>query len=273
MGRKNRIVTSSRSSTTRGVMELQLVRKGLSGLERCVRTARKNGFRVGSHEFYDSKARQYVATIAKNLIVLGRSFQEGDPAFYSTLSGIQFMVEKCDLNSDPAAQLKLLRAIRHRLDSEIAATVESERRAPAMPFLPPEMIPNGTYRRVLEEANTCFETHCYNACSAMLRRLVESLIIEVFEARGIQDTIKVDDDYCELKALIGKAAAELRLGRNSREALPKLKFLGDLGVHSRRNLIRRGDLERFHSDIRVTLEELASQAFGPATSAPVRMAT
>jgi hypothetical protein len=94
-----------------------------------------------------------------------------------------------------------------------------------------------------------------------LRRLVESLIIEAFEAHKIEARIKDSTgEYLELKALIGKAAADadLKLTRNTKGALPNLKFLGDLSVHSRRHLIRGDDLKGVRNDARVAIEELAS---------------
>ena len=46
----------------------------------------------------------------------------------------------------------------------------------------------------------------------MLRRLVESLIIEAFEAHKIESKIKDSTgEYLELKALIGKATADADL--------------------------------------------------------------
>jgi hypothetical protein len=95
----------------------------------------------------------------------------------------------------------------------------------------------------------------------MLRRLVESFIIEAFEAYGIEAKIKDGaGEYLELKALIGKAITEpaLKLTRNTRNALPNLKFLGDLSVHARRNLVRNDDLKGVRNDARSAMEELAS---------------
>ena len=129
------------------------------------------------------------------------------------------------------------------------------------PFITPEILKPGVYRKVLEEANRCFSADCPNACAAMLRRLVESLIIEAFEAHAIEAKVKdTTGEYLELKALIGKAVAEqkLNLSRNTRTALPHLKFVGDLSVHSRRNLIRNGDLKGIRNDARAAIEELAS---------------
>src|SRR5439155_12060714 len=108
------------------------------------------------------------------------------------------------------------------------------------------------------EANRCFELGCYNACAAMLRRLVESLIIEAYDKNGISARIQVAGEYIKFGDMIGKAAAEpaLRLTRDTKRVLPDLKFFGDLGAHNRQALVRKADLDRLHNPLRVGIEEL-----------------
>src|SRR5258706_4927786 len=48
---------------------------------------------------------------------------------------------------------------------------------------------------VVHQINTTYETACFDACAVMLRRLVESLIIEAFEAKGFDHEIKGPDTY------------------------------------------------------------------------------
>jgi hypothetical protein len=117
----------------------------------------------------------------------------------------------------------------------------------------------GVMQKVLWEANLCYERGCYNACAAMIRRLVENLIIECYEQRGIPDRIKKDGEYVEFGALIGKASNEplLKLTRNTKRILPDLKFFGDIGAHNRMMLVKKADLDRLHQSIRAGLEELA----------------
>jgi hypothetical protein len=92
----------------------------------------------------------------------------------------------------------------------------------------------------------------------MMRRLVESLVIEAFEHHNIADRIKQNGEYVEFGSLIGKASAEpiLRLTRNTKRILPDLKFLGDLGAHNRMALVRKDDLDRLHNALRAGIEEL-----------------
>jgi hypothetical protein len=227
-----------------------------------VETARKNGFKLTSHAFYNKKAHASLASMRKAVLLFKQEFSGGTTeAITEQISALEALVGMVDLDSDSSTLLEQLKAVAFHVDSDLAAAVESKRAHPTSHgpfFLPVDIVPNGTYRRVLEEVNRCFESQCYNACSAMLRRLIESLIIEAFEGQKIEAKILCDGEYLELRALIGKATTELKLGRNTRDALPKLKFFGDLSVHSRRNLVRKDDLARIHGEIRVALEELAT---------------
>ena len=45
-------------------------------------------------------------------------------------------------------------------------------------------------QKILWEANRCYDAACYNACAAMMRRLVENLIVEAFERHRLADRIR-----------------------------------------------------------------------------------
>jgi hypothetical protein len=97
----------------------------------------------------------------------------------------------------------------------------------------------------------------------MLRRLVESLIIEAFEAKGFDHEIKGPDTYfLPLSQLIDKALAQTRwnLSRNTQQALKKLKSGGDLSVHNRRYVAPPHDIEELISGIRVIVQEFLALA-------------
>ncbi len=112
-------------------------------------------------------------------------------------------------------------------------------------------------KKVLWEVNRCYDAACYNACAAMIRRLTETLIIEAFEHHGIAGKIKKDGDYLDFSGLIGMAISESKLGltRNTKRILPDLKFFGDLGVHNRKALVRKDDIDKLHQATRSAIEE------------------
>jgi hypothetical protein len=98
-----------------------------------------------------------------------------------------------------------------------------------------------------------------DACAVMLRRLIETLIIETFEHHKIVGKIQSNSgDFLYLRGLIDKALAEKtwNLSRNAKQALPKLKDIGDKSAHSRRYLAQRGDIQPLLVDIRTVVQEL-----------------
>lgn len=93
----------------------------------------------------------------------------------------------------------------------------------------------------------------------MMRRLLETLIIECFESFGIAEKIKNSHgDFLMLDGLIKKTLSEQNwnLGRETRKALPKLKSIGDRSAHNRRYNAYRQDIEGLLTDFRVVCQEL-----------------
>jgi hypothetical protein len=93
----------------------------------------------------------------------------------------------------------------------------------------------------------------------MIRRLIEILVIEVFEKYGIGSKIKdANGDYLFLRDLVQALLGERswNLGRITKSALPKLKTIGDLSAHSRRYNAQRYYIDDIIQDLRVVSEEL-----------------
>ncbi len=93
----------------------------------------------------------------------------------------------------------------------------------------------------------------------MVRRLIETLIIGAFEKYLIADKIQgPQGDFLYLRDLINRCLSETKwnLTRNCKQALPKLKDVGDKSAHSRRFLAQRGDLEPLLPDIRFVAQEM-----------------
>lgn len=117
----------------------------------------------------------------------------------------------------------------------------------------------GYVERVANQINGAYENGWYDACAVMIRRLVETLIVEAFEHHQIANKIQSGSgDFLYLRDLIDKTLAETawNLGRNTKQALPKLKDIGDKSAHSRRYIAQRGDLQPLLSDIRTVVQEL-----------------
>ncbi|HEL4163761.1 TPA: hypothetical protein UM336_001200 [Stenotrophomonas maltophilia] len=121
----------------------------------------------------------------------------------------------------------------------------------------------GYIERVVHQINGAYANGWYDACAVMIRRLVETLIIESFEKHGISDKIKgASGDFLFLRDLITVTLAEAswNLSRNTKQALPRLKDVGDLSAHSRRYIAQRKDIDKLVQDLRVVVQEFVTVA-------------
>ena len=108
------------------------------------------------------------------------------------------------------------------------------------------------------QANGAYHNRWCDACAVMLRRLLETLIIEAFERGSIARKIQSPaGEFLYLKDLIDKCLQETswNLSRNCKRALPKLKDIGDKSAHSRRYNAHRGDFNPLLADIRLVVQE------------------
>lgn len=111
-----------------------------------------------------------------------------------------------------------------------------------------------------EQASVCYDLGLYDASAVMIRKLVETLIIECFERHGIESKIKGGDGHFYfLSDLIGKFLAETgkwAISRNTSQSLPKIKALGDLSAHNRRFNAKKPDIDKIKDDLRIVIEDL-----------------
>jgi len=113
--------------------------------------------------------------------------------------------------------------------------------------------------RVVIQVNGCYEHHWYDACSVMIRRLVETVIIELYEAKGMEAEIKNGSgEFHMLSGLVDAMLADKswNLGREVKKALPEIKSLGDRSAHTRRYNATKQDVDKLIAGLRVVVEEL-----------------
>jgi len=125
----------------------------------------------------------------------------------------------------------------------------------------------GYIERVAKQANGCYVSGWYDACAVMIRRLIETLIIECFESHGIDSKIiKPTGDFESLEILVAKFIGETswNIGRTTRKSLdrlPKFKGICDLSAHNRRFIAKKEYIDDFLNDARLIVEEMISLAF------------
>ncbi|GGD74142.1 hypothetical protein [Lacimicrobium alkaliphilum] len=112
--------------------------------------------------------------------------------------------------------------------------------------------------KVVAQLNAAYDGALYDCCAVMCRRLLETLIIEVYESRGEADTLKNGSGHFHmfsgLKAVI-ESDQNITLSRNTLQGLNDFKKLGDLSAHSRRFNARKNDIDKNIAGIRVAGEE------------------
>ena len=128
--------------------------------------------------------------------------------------------------------------------------------------LPHAMVSNtrGYIERVVYQINGSYERGWFDACAVMMRRLLETLIIECFEKHKVAHKIKNSrtGDFLYLSDIIAETLTEpsWNLGRNTKAALPRLKAIGDLSAHSRRYNAHREDIDKLLEEFRTACQEL-----------------
>jgi len=115
--------------------------------------------------------------------------------------------------------------------------------------IPFELLRNtrGYLERITHQVNGSYMNGWYDASAVMIRRLIETLIIESFENANIAQKIKNSSgEFYYLSDLISKSLSETswNLSRNAKQALPKLKDIGDKSAHSRRFNAVRNDIDK-----------------------------
>lgn len=117
----------------------------------------------------------------------------------------------------------------------------------------------GYIESICRQINACYQFDLFDGAAVLLRKIIETAVIESYEYLGRESEIKDGNgNYLMLRDLSAAAVKSggLSLGRNARQALAQVKELGDLAAHNRRYLTRKGDLDRVQMGGRVLLEEL-----------------
>lgn len=119
----------------------------------------------------------------------------------------------------------------------------------------------GYLERIVNQANGAYSQGWYDASAVMVRRLLETLIIEAFEKHGRSADIQNQNgDFLYLRDMIVAtiSCTAWNLSRNTKQALPRLKDVGDKSAHSRRFNAVRNDMDSIKADLRCAAEELLS---------------
>ena len=251
MAKPKKKAASSKESPTPQIILVELVDKALS----VAKTARKNNKTLSGVNFYATKMADLRAD-ATNAFARLSTRSVGDT---SALAELLQKVFSTDASSKDRVQAA--RDLQFAMKTTLAeVSVESSHLEEAGVF--PLVTLNETKRGYLvsigRQGNGCYVSGWFDSCAVMMRRLLESVIIEAFEARGIDQKIKdsTSGDFLQLTALINAALAETswNLPRNVRRELPNLRDLGHRSAHNRYYLAKKPDIDQVLGGYRETIE-------------------
>lgn len=120
----------------------------------------------------------------------------------------------------------------------------------------------GYIEKVCDQINKSFDAHLYDCTAVMCRRLLETLIIEVYESEGRAIEIRNGRHFIGLSEMVTylEKDASLFISKPAMNALKNFKTLGDLSAHNRHYNARETDIEPHRVGIRLIVEELLYRA-------------
>lgn len=115
---------------------------------------------------------------------------------------------------------------------------------------------------ILNQINTSYNIKNYDCVAVMVRRLMESLIIDIYILEGKSKEIKNGDSFMMLEKLIVKFVKDqiVVLSRSLPKNMLKIKDLGDRAAHDRTYITSQLDIDDNKTVIRVTITELLKLA-------------
>lgn len=112
--------------------------------------------------------------------------------------------------------------------------------------------------KLAHQINGSYEASFFDASAVLCRRLMESLIIEVYMTQGRHHEIQQNSMFVSLDKLIAHIEADpaIPLGRNTAKTMKEVKQLGDTAAHDRTYITQQIDLDDIKPRYRKLITEL-----------------
>lgn len=229
----------------------------------CGVTALTNAQKAVAILWFIDLAEAGVSKSANDLAGIIRKHRLGNPN--PTALAKQIRATHCTLSTSGAFQ------VRQDKKSEVRSWVESvmtgiAAEVPSGSQFIDEQVwkpTRGYVEKVCVQLNGAYYRGFYDCASVMLRRLIETLIIEAHEALKRESEIKDGNgNYLMLGKLVDHAVSPtgLTIGREAKAALGEIKRIGDRSAHNRRYNAKKSDLDQVRDPLRIAFEELANIA-------------
>lgn len=150
--------------------------------------------------------------------------------------------------------------VRAELDGQYLALVHEQPVEVDGHLVPDQMI-EGTrphLEKLAWQINGCYQYNFYDGCAVLMRRMIESLLIEVFIKAGHVEKIRQNNEFMMLAGIIvvAKQGKCILLARGSDEILEAIKYLGDRAAHSRTYVSVQKDVLDLIPRFRTVIAEL-----------------
>ena len=146
------------------------------------------------------------------------------------------------------------------LDDEYSAILGTKKVSVKGTILPLDSV-QGTriyLEQLVYQLNGSYESGFYDACAVLCRRLMESLIIEVYISQKRQHEIQNNGAFLFLDALVKYIDADktITLGRNTPKTMSEIKQLGDTAAHDRVYITKKEDIDDIKAKYRRLISDL-----------------
>jgi hypothetical protein len=212
--------------------------------------------------YYYRETQQFEERTASSLA--SDLFEEGFPKPNVTHLKASLAKSKHTLKGKQEGSFKLdLRKV-PELEKDYGSYLKTKKVAVGNALIPPEWV-TGTrvyLEKMVYQINGSYEYAFFDACAALCRRLMESLIIEVYIYEKRQHEIQQNGVFISLEKLIKYITGDsnLTLGRNSSQTMSDIKQLGDTAAHDRTYITPQIDIDDLKARYRRLIKELLDKA-------------
>ncbi len=170
------------------------------------------------------------------------------------------------VNKKTPASLEFIPTIRQQLDKDIGQLWKDTETIISDSELIDEVKFCGKRKyldRIIKQINHSYSHNCFDACSVLMRRLFEVMLILTYQNIGIDDEIKdaSDSGYFMLDGIVknAKSNSKLKLSRIKNE-FDTFRTVGNFSAHGITYTAGKKDLDEIKLNYRVMLEELYNKA-------------
>jgi len=118
--------------------------------------------------------------------------------------------------------------------------------------------------KVIVQINVSYDMQLFDCCAVMIRRFLETLIIEIYEREGRANELKGGDgNYMMFSGLLSHMNTDpkINLGRQTKTGLDDFKRIADSSAHNRHFNATKKTIDDKIDGVKIAVVELRSRAF------------